>query len=316
MKQDRRDIFHMKFGIKITGFRGLTNYNFTRPVAHDVFVLIQNAFDNNLLKPMPYDKKREFFYIHKFEYDQTSKRVKMIVARSDRNASAPVFTNLATQSRDTRKLSEGEGLDYSAHVIFDVYQGIMLFENVININSARLESFFRHLFRQIKILNTNVFEQDHPTEDGVKVRSQIKFSLRGIVSDSLKDDIEEGKLNNITFIKEVNTGSADNHSFEEKHTALKVTPTRQGQGLFNDIGLLCKAKRNEYETAKINLITRGGQQATSTLRLDDSSIEGADATYFKKTVIKRITPVLDTSHNDFHPRITDVMLKEIQGYET
>lgn len=315
MKQDRRDVYHMKFGLKVTGFKGLIDYNFTSPVAHDLFLLIQNAFDNNLLKPKPYDRKRELFYVHKYEYNQASNIVKMIVARSDRNASAPVFTNLSIQSRDTRELGEGEGLDYSAHVVFDVAKGIMLFESVANINSARLESFFKNLFRQVKNLNKEVFKQEHPTEDGVEVGSQIRFSLRGIVSDSLKDDIEEGKLNNITFIKEINTGSSDNHSFEEKHTALKVIPTRQGQGIFNEIGNLFRAKRAEYETAKINLITRSGQQATSTIRLDDSSLEGADATYFKKTIIKRITPVLNTSHNDFHPRITGVMLREIAGYE-
>lgn len=314
MKRNTREVFHMNYDFYIAGYKDLLLHRFNVVGLSDVFDMLKKAFDNNKLSPKSIDKGKEKLYLHKMEQDVTNNMVKFIVARSDRNAAPPVISDLDKNKRNTISLSDTEGVDYSAHVLFRLDCNVMLFESVTNINSVVLESFFKDLFRQVKKLNSHLFEHPHPTDDTKKVSIQPKFSLRGIVSDSLKEDIESGKLNHVTFIKDEKTGTSDNHGFSETRSFLEVKPAILSANKLDALINLFKEKRALYDLAKINIRKPDGQTATSTFRLNSDHLDSLDATYFKKNIIKNINPPLNTSHDDFHDQICGAMIAEIQRY--
>lgn len=314
MKRNTREVFHMNYDFYIAGYKDLLVHRFNGIDLSDVFNMLKIAFDNSKLHPKSADKGREKLYLHKMELDPTTNIVKFIVARSDRNAAPPVISDLDKKKRDTILLSDSEGVDYSAHVLFRLDCNVMLFESVTNINSVVLESFFRNLFRQVKKLNSKDFERSHPTDDTKKVSIQPKFSLRGIVSDSLKEDIESGKLNNVIFIKDIKTGTADNHGFSQTKSLLEVKPTILSAVKLDALVNLFKEKSSLYDFAKINIKKSDGQTATSTFKLNSDHLDSLDATYFKKNTIKNITPPLNTSHDEFHAQICSTMITEIKRY--
>ncbi|GAC1569420.1 MAG: hypothetical protein NVS3B3_23810 [Aquirhabdus sp.] len=259
----------------------------------------------------------ELLYISDWQrHDDT---LHILISKSDKAISDPVFTIPQQRMRRTAAKAEQEGQDFSVHIVLQLPQDDLAPALCLVENCAGLGAFFiRRLLNQIladaKKISPADFEQFHPDgavdENGKPKKYNVGFKclLDGHLSDDLKNDLDQGKVQSIELITEKtqHTQIDEDGYITEKCKTLVLTlkddahPVRDK---FNRIVNVVQGKKDDYSHARIKFKTPEGIDRT----VDMNAEEGLAQTYVKKAKLGNFKNDLKSSYEKFNVEIIEKM---------
>lgn len=233
--------------------------------------------------------------------------------------SDPVFTIPAEGKRRTAEKLEEEGQDFSVHVLIqlpvdDLNPALVLVEYCAGLGMHVVRRLLNQILRDAKNLAPSEFEQFHPDgsvdEKGLPKKYNVTFScdFEGHVSDDLKSDLDNGKIQSIELIteKEQHSNIDEDGYIKEKCKTLVLTlkdsenPVRDK---FDRIKKVFKRKKDDYSRARIKFKTPEGIDRTVEMDTDDASVYG----YVRKAKLDGFSVDLKSSYAEFCDEILGKM---------
>lgn len=273
-------------------------------------------------RTMDEQKRKEYFYVSDIKQDNDIYCI--LLNKSDRDISNPIFSDPLQQQRREVKKFENEGQDFSSHIMIklptrETDPALMLVEYCHGFGGiTMIKKLLNHLLTQTKEDNKDIFTQNHPdgsiNDDGSQKKRDITFSfdIVGHISDQLKADLEKGELRNVELITEQNLKeNFDEHGyFEEQKTTVTLRPNKRsiGERVYEKIMGMISDKKSKYERAKIRFKSPEGKEHVVDVIATDTSA----TLYVKKNKISNFENDLLSSYDKIYEPIFSKM-KEIIG---
>jgi hypothetical protein len=314
MKKMERLVFYYDLSISASS----RNFETPKPIS------IRKALE--LIQSIPIDQRntdfstgREHFYIS--DWDWSGNTISILINKSDRNISDPVFTIPKEKKRRTAEKQDEEGQDFSIHIIVqlpndDLDSALVIIEHCPGLGRVVVKRFLDRLLNYAKKLSPNDYEQLHPDgalgNDGKpkKYNVTFKWELNGYISDTLKYELDNGKIHSIELIteKEKFTPFDEDGYIQEKCKTLVLTLEDENNPVRDKCKLIMnvfKNKKNDYSRAKIKFKTQAGIDRT--VEIDTTDDDGLNQAYVKKEKLNGFTYDLKASYEKFHQPILSKM---------
>lgn len=206
---------------------------------------------------------------------------------SDKNISDPVFEELETGTLRTEPKLEGEGVAVSAHMAIALetvtpgaaaYKAVL--EDVPGIGRSKITPFLKFLYR-----NSTRIQWMAP--DGSVKNCRPMFDILGRMSDSLRNDLAEGKLSWIEFVQHHVEGDLFDEEGEVREQVrtirLSVAPNTSGIAA---VDLLNRLKGKARDMGYPNMRVRWTHGKQKTTEFGTQREDAGDVLVFKTTEIK------------------------------
>lgn len=284
-------------------------------------ISVKKAFQLMELVPMEKclkeaSKGREQFYISEWKWEGDV--ISILVNKSDKGISDPIFTIPQKKQRRTAEKQEEEGQDFSVHIVVQLPQddqqaALVLIENCVGLGVYAVQRLLNQILHDAKQLKPLAYEQFHP--DGAvddkgkpkKYNVDFKCEFEGHISDDLKYDLDNGKIQSIELIteKEKYTNIDEDGYIQEKCKTLVLTlKDEKVTGKFNKIKNVFIKKKDDYSRARIKFKTPTGVDRTVVMDTNDVSAQG----YVKKEKLDDFEFDLKSSYDKF----CDVLLERMK----
>lgn len=262
-------------------------------------------------------KGREQLYVSDWKWDGNI--ISILVNKSDKGMSDPVFTIPKEKKRRTAEKQEKEGQDFSVHMVIqlphdDLDPALVLIEYCSGLGIFVVQRLLNSILHDAKALVPNEFEQNHP--DGAvdnagkpkKYNVSFKCEFDGHVSDDLKYDLDHGKIQSIELIteKERYVNIDEDGYIREKCQTLVLTlkdEERPVRDKFNRMKKVFTKNKDDYSRARIKFKTPTGIDRTVEMDTDDASAQG----YVKKEKLDGFEVDLKSSYEEFCDAILEKM---------
>lgn len=281
---------------------------------------LRRAFE--LIETIPlsertYPRGRERFYISDWNWDGA--QLSILINRSDQGIADPIFSDPENKTRREIPKADGEGQDYSSHVIIrfgsDKATAVVLCEQCVGITSLAIGKLLRHVLKKAKKLSPNDFRQKH-VDGSLDAKGQPRmvslahyFDLIGHLDASLKDDLNNGQISGIELIteREKQTEFDDDGFFREKQkiVSLGVSTGSLIQDKFESTIGLFKKHEDKYERARIRFKSPSGAWRT----INWTKAEGFEQSYVRKERVDKFTVPLKSSYEQFNTELLVKMKK-------
>ncbi len=268
-------------------------------------------------------KGREQFYISDWKWEGDV--ISILVNKSDKGISDPVFTIPQKKQRRTAEKQEEEGQDFSVHIVVQLPQddqqaALVLIENCVGLGVYAVQRLLNQILHDAKQLKPLDYEQFHP--DGAvddkgkskKYNVDFKCEFEGHISDDLKYDLDNGKIQSIELIteKEKYTNIDEDGYIQEKCKTLVLTLKDEGvTGKFNKIKNVFIKKKDDYSRARIKFKTPTGVDRTVVMDTNDVSAQG----YVKKEKLDDFEFDLKSSYDKFCDALLERMKDLLRSRE-
>jgi hypothetical protein len=312
MKKTERLVFYYDLSIRPNS----RSFEAPKPIT------VRKAFE--LMQLVPLDQRvkelskgREFLYVS--DWDSTDEIISILVNKSDKDMSDPVFTVPKQKMRRTAQKKEEEGQDFSVHVVIklpknDIDHALVIIEYCAGVGAFTIQKLLNQLLDDAKKLSPDDFEQTHPdgSVDGNgkprKYNVNFKCEFDGHISDDLKYDLDNGKIQSIELItdKEQHTPFDEDGYIKEKCKTLVLTLKDDEHPLKDKFGRLVKlfkTNKNDYSRAKVKFKTPTGVDRT--VEIDTS--DGLAQAYVKKEKLDGFAFDLASSYDKFNKPILSKM---------
>ncbi|ALQ50650.1 hypothetical protein [Nitrosomonas ureae] len=291
-------------------------------------IYVKKAFQLMELVPMEKrlkeaSKGREQFYISDWKWEGDI--ISILVNKSDKGISDPVFTIPQKKQRRTAEKQEEEGQDFSVHIVVQLPQddqqaALVLIENCVGLGVYAVQRLLNQILHDAKQLKPLDYEQFHP--DGAvddkgkskKYNVDFKCEFEGHISDDLKYDLDNGKIQSIELIteKEKYTNIDEDGYIQEKCKTLVLTLKDEGvKGKFNKIKNVFIKKKDDYSRARIKFKTPTGVDRTVVMDTNDVSAQG----YVKKEKLDDFEFDLKSSYDKFCDALLERMKDLLRSRE-
>lgn len=312
MKKTERIVFYYDLSISAS------SRTFEAPKTISVrkaFELIQLVPLDQMVKEL--SKGKELLYVA--DWDWTDDTISILINKSDKGMSDPVFTIPKEKKRRTAEKKEEEGQDFSIHVVIKLSQNdlgtaIVIVEYCAGLGVLNIRKLLNSLLKDAKKISPEEFAQFHP--DGAmddkgnpkKYNVTFKCELDGHISDDLKHDLDHGKLHSIELIteKEQHTPFDEDGYIEEKCKTLVLIPKDDDAGIVNKYSRVKKiftGQKDNYSKAKIKFKTPTGLERT----VEMDTVEGLAQAYVKKEKLDGFEFDLKSSYEQFNePTLTKI----------
>ncbi len=204
------------------------------------------------------------------------KYVVLLINFSDSLAADPAFSNPRTRQRREVLKREGEGNDYSAHVLIyldplpdkpDTY--LMLLEQAPGLSSVRVVNFLKYLIRRCSSKDDTPFLVPHPdgtfdkNDNPVMIKLRHKLDAGGHPSTFFQKELNEGRLLGVELVTERFHGrnwDEKAYSVEQRRSiALSPRASSHAQNWFAAVKSMAKKGASQkYETARVRFKTKNG----------------------------------------------------------
>lgn len=294
----------------------------SRSFAAPKSISVKRAFE--LIQLIPADQRikelskgKELLYISDWNWVENT--LSILVNKSDKAMSDPVFTVPKKKKRRTAEKQEDEGQDFSIHMLVKLPEnhlepGLVLIEQCIGLSIFTVQKLFNQLLLDAKKISPSDFQQIHPDgsldSNGKPKNYNVNFGCEfdGHLSDELKDDLNHGKIQTIELItdKQQYTPFDDDGYIKEKCKTLVLTLKDEGRPIydkFERISKLISNKKNDYGHAKIKFKSSTGVDRT--VEIDTS--EGLAQSYVKKGKLEGFDFDLKSSYEKFNRPILEKM---------
>ncbi len=277
-------------------------------------ISVRKAFELMELVPLEQrikdmSKGREQLYVSDWKWDGDI--ISILVNKSDKGMSDPVFTIPKEKKRRTAEKQEQEGQDFSVHIVVQLPQdelnpALVLIEYCTGLGMFVVQRLFNQILHDAKALAPQDFEQNHPDgalDDAGKPKKYnvvFKCQFDGHISDDLKYDLDNGKIQSIELIteKEKYTNIDEDGYIQEKCKTLVLTlkdEDRPVKDKFNRMKKVFTKKKDDYSRARIKFRTPTGVDRTVEMDTDTASAQG----YVKKEKLDDFEFDLKSSYDNF-----------------
>ncbi len=240
----------------------------------------------------------------------------MLVSYASKNLSDPAFANLESGELRIEPKLEGEGVAVSAHIVISgepvIANGtnhLFLLEDVPGIGRTKLRSFFAHVFKQASEHANFRFEQYG------KIRTYRPTpELEGHLSQTLSDDLKEGKILGLELIKySMNESEFDEEGYlDEKKRIIEVKAAddSDSKGLLRAITKLRQKAADEgFSDVRIRFKHQRGRQKT--ILMSPAREDARDALSVKSFLVETKTNINQCS-KEIRDDISAQMLQKVQ----
>lgn len=286
--------------------------NFDAPKSISVQKAVQ------LMELVPIDQRvRESAKGHELQYisdwDRTDNTVSILLNKSDKSISDPIFTVPREGKRRVAEKEDNEGQDFSVHIVIRLPEDVLnpallIMEYCPGLSLLSVERVLNRILADAKKLSPEEFTQNHP--DGSldangkpkKINVTFKCRLEGHLSDELKDDLNNGKIQSIELI----TDKTKHTPFDEdgyitekcKTVTLNVNEDKPSAiGKFERMMNVITQHKTDYDQAKIRFKSPEGLDRT----VDIDPSDGIAQLYIKKVRLDSFQTDLKSSYAKFNP---------------
>lgn len=299
MKHNERFLFFLDYEIINRGFGNLSNHGFPR-INFNHFASKIEEYKDTL---EPHRLKNSPLFLEKAKIENDT--LKLLVSNLDKNAAPPIISKDDRTSKKTTQIEDDEGIEYSAHIYFDLNQNKIIYEHINGLSRNRINLYVNNLLKQLKTLEPSLFIIEHPTETDTEVKFATKFRAQPILSKELSDAIETNNLAEIELIKKDNRATPiDGGNFQKKMDSVFLKPHALSTKNNKAMAVLdfLKNSANDFDYARLKATGNTGNTMTIQVELQ-SGLNISDLSYIKKERIDGFTNKLTTSHEDFNDRI-------------
>lgn len=317
MKKTERLIFYYDLSIAAES----RTFKAPKPIS------VRKAFQ--LMELVPLEKRlkdtskgREQLYVSDWKWEGDV--ISILVNKSDKGMSDPVFTIPKEKKRRTAEKQEQEGQDFSVHVLIqlpqdDLQPALALTEYCSGLGMFVVQRLLNQVLHDAKILSPQDFEQNHPdgaVDDAGKPKKYnvvFKSQFDGHISDDLKYDLDNGKIQSIELIteKEKYTNIDEDGYIQEKCKTLVLTLKDEDKPIKDKFNLIKKVftnKKDDFSRARIKFKTPTGVDRTVEMDTNDASAQG----YVKKEKLDEFDFNLKSSYDKFCDEILGKMKELLQ----
>lgn len=242
---------------------------------------------------------------------------------SDRATADPVITDPEKNKRRDIYKDDGEGSDYSAHIVISYKENeesakkyLCVIEKVPNLSVSRIEVLLNRVLRKGKLHAPSMYQSNHP--DGTIVDGkikQVKYSpevrLSGHLSQSFAEQIESGRIERIELYRDVEVTPFDFNSIliEDRYTmSLKINRKIKAMNIDAIIAAL-KSGKKSYDTLRVRIKKNNGRSLTHCLDIDDE--EAIHTLLVRKEKIEGFNTTLKTSSERINNDIVSKIIHEM-----
>lgn len=277
-------------------------------------VSVRKAFD--LMELVPQEQRikgmsngREQLYVSDWKRDGDI--ISILVNKSDKGMSDPVFTIPKEKKRRTAEKQEQEGQDFSVHIVVQLPKSepdpaLVLIEYCTGLGMSVVQRLFNQILHDAKALAPQDFEQNHPdgaVDDAGKPKKYnvvFKCKFDGHISDDLKYDLDNGRIELIELIteKEKHANIDEDGFIKEKCKTLVLTLKDEDKTIknkFNRMKDVFTKKKDDYNRARIKFKTPTGVARTVEMDTDDASAQS----YVKREKLDDFEFELKSSYDKF-----------------
>lgn len=321
MKKKERLVYYYDLSISVKS----RDFDAPKPISvKEAFKLIQEVRAEKRTKEL--SKGNEFIYVSDLEWSDDD-IISILINKSDKGMSDPVFTVPKEEKRRTIEKKEKEGQDFSVHIIIklpnnDIDSALVIIEYCPGLSISTIKRLLNQILSNAKKECPDNFKQNHPDGEidnyGKSKTYSVtcKCELDGHISNELKSDLDSGKVQSIELItdKEQYTSFDEEGRIQEKCKTLVLTlkdnehPIRDQ---FNRITNVIKKQKDDYSKAKIKFKTSSGLNRTVEMQTTD----GLAQAYVKKEKLDGFESDLKSSYDKLNKTILNKM-KELLPSET
>lgn len=267
-------------------------------------------------------KGREQLYVSDWKSDGDT--INILVNKSDKGMSDPVFTIPKENKRRTAEKQEKEGQDFSVHIVVQLPQdelnpALLLIEYCTGLGMFVIQRLFNQILRDARAFAPQDFEQNHPDgalDDAGKPKKYgvvFKCQFDGHVSDGLRHDLDNGKIQSIELISEKEKYASideDGYIKEKCKTLVLILKDENNpvKDKFNRMKEVFNKKKDDYSRARIKFKTPTGVDRTVEMDTDAASVQG----YVKKEKLDGFEFELKSSYDKFCDAILGKMKELIE----
>lgn len=230
--------------------------------------------------------------IRGLEHDRQNEILFILFAYSDKNVTDPVFENLDTGDLRTEPKLDGEGVAVSAHMAIDlrpIGQGVSSYkavlEDVPGIGRSKIAPFMTYLFRQVP-------KAQWAAPDGSVKSCRPLFEINGRMSDTLRNDLEGGRLSMIELVQHHVEGDAfdEEGAIVEQVRSLKLSIAPQGIGE-NPIDFVNRIRGRARDMGYPNMKIRWTHGRQKSAEFGTAREDAGDVLVFKTTQMRSEDPL-------------------------
>jgi len=287
---------------------------------------ISTARALRLLKSLPeenrikgYRKDEHIYYIKDLRF--VGGNFEMLINKCDRQLADPRFSDPRNSTWRTAAREDGEGLDFSCHLIIrpsedPLEPALAILENATGLSIMNVQRFLSGLLRDVEDINPGAFEFPHPDGSvdtkGVpkKYRARFTFTFDGHPSDELVKSLREGRINGIELITSSNKeGRLDTFGYVRevrKTLAISLGDQVERGKRVSTLRSFFQKKSGAYEKARISFVDSGGLPRTVNLNTADFSVD-AESIFIKRILIDGFADPLEQAYESINPAIITKM---------
>lgn len=224
--------------------------------------------------------------------DRDNEILFVLFAYADKNATDPVFENLETGDLRTEPKLDGEGVAVSAHMAIDLrptevgvssYRALL--EDAPGIGRSKIQPFLTYLYR-----NGHRIQWEAP--DGSVKNCRPIFDISGRASDTLRNDLREGRLSMIELVQHRPEGDGFDEEgavIEEVRTIkLSVSPNSVGDAAMD---LINRVRGRGQEMGYPNMKIRWTHGRQKSAEFGTAREDAGDVLVFRTTKINSDEPL-------------------------
>ena len=267
------------------------------------------------LKPMA--KGRELLYVS--DWNWAGNLISILVNKSDKGISDPVFTVPQAQKRRTAVKQENEGQDFSVHILIqlpddEIESALVIVEYCSGLGIFVVQRLLNQILDDAKKISPVDFVQLHldgsvdANGDAKKCNVVYRCDFKGHISDELEYDLDNGKIQSIELIteKEKSQNFDEDGYIVEKCKTLVLTLKDEENPLTDKFSRIVKVfnkQKEDYSKARIKFKSPTGIDRT----VEMDTAQGLVEAYVKRDKLEGFESDLLASYENFDDKIIEKM---------
>lgn len=237
------------------------------------------------------NKETAAIRVRDLRVDNENEILFLLLAYADKNVTDPVFERLDSGELRTEPKLEGEGVAVSAHMAIDLRPGHpgvssyrAVLEDVPGIGRSKIAPFLTSLWRAAPRIQWGA-------PDGSVKNCRPQFDIDGRMSDTLRNDLQEGRLSMIELVQHNVDGDAfdEEGAIVEKVKSLKLSVV-QGPGE-QAIDLINRIRGRARELGYPNMKVRWTHGRQKTAEFGTAREDAGDVLVFRSTEMRSERPL-------------------------
>lgn len=237
------------------------------------------------------NKESAAIRVRDLSIDENDSILFLLLAYADKNVTDPVFENLDSGELRTEPKLEGEGVAVSAHMAIDLrpvrggvssYRAVL--EDVPGIGRSKIAPFLTFLWRQAPKIQW-------AAPDGTVKNCRPQFDIDGRMSDTLRNDLRDGRLSMIELVQH----HVDGDGFDEEGAIVEQVRTIKlsvAQGIDEQaIDLINRVRGRARELGYPNMKVRWTHGRQKTAEFGTAREDAGDVLVFRTTEIRSDAPL-------------------------